>query len=176
MTTRLHLGCGDRILPGWENVDGRAGPGVNRVVQIHGGLWVLDTAAYSQVYSSHVIEHVFPDKLPAVLLDLHRILVPGGKLTLATISLEGIFHNAFKRSYSREAVNAYLYGDAKSSDSPLQAHRQVFTEEWLTEYLKDAGFPAVRPWALTDYPEIAALEDCASSSYHVTLYLEAVKC
>lgn len=173
--TRLHLGCGDRVLPGWENVDGRAGPGVDRVIDIHGGLRALDDGAYSWVYASHTIEHICSDKLHEVLVNLHRALAPGGRLTLATISLEGIFHNAFEKGYSREAVNAYLYGDCKSTDSPFMAHRQVFTGAWLTEYLKAAGFSVVRQWSLDEYPEIKALNDCAASSYHVTLYLEGLK-
>jgi predicted SAM-dependent methyltransferase len=145
------------------------------VLHIPDGLWQLEPAAYEQVYWGHGPEHIFPDKLREALHDLHRILVPGGRLTLATISLEGIFHNAFEQGYSREAVNAYLYGDAKSTDHPLQAHRQVFTEAWLTESLKAAGFAIVRPWALAEYPELQSLGDCASSSYHVTLYLEGIK-
>jgi len=174
MTARLHLGCGDKRLAGWVNADARSGDGIGLVVDLHDP-WQLKAGEYDHVYASHVIEHISPDRLPQALAHLYRALRPGGKLTLATISLEGIFRNAFEKGYSREAVNAYLYGDSRSTDHPLQAHRQVFTREWLTEYVKAAGFATVREWALTDYPEIAALNDCASSSYHVTLYLEGLK-
>ena len=175
MGGQLHLCCGDKVLPPpWVNADARPGPGVDLLVNLHDP-WQLPTSAYSWVYCSHAIEHLHPDRLHLALLKLRNSLEPGGRLTLATISLEGIYRNAFERGYPRKAVNAYLYGDAGSADNPLQAHRQVFTEAWLTESLREAGFSAVRPWALSQYPEIAKLNDCAGSSYHVTLYLEGVR-
>ncbi len=176
MTSRLHLGCGTHHLDGWVNADAVARAGVDLVLDV-GHLHALAPASFDWVYSSHMIEHLPPDLLPGVLSHLYRALRPGvgAKLTLATISLEGIFHNAYEKGYSREAVNSYIYGDSKSTDDPYQAHRQAFTEKWLTESLRATGFDLVRTWKLADYPEIAALGDCASSSWHVTLYLEAIK-
>jgi predicted SAM-dependent methyltransferase len=172
--SRLHLGCGTRRLDGWLNADAVARTGVDLVLDVR-LLHVLESETFDWIYSSHMIEHIHPDLLPGVLTNLFRALRPGAKLTLATISLEGIYRNAYQKSYQRDAVNAYLYGDSKSTDDPFQAHRQVFTEAWLTESLRAAGFSVFRTWSLSDYPEIAALGDCASSSWHVTLYLEAVK-
>lgn len=175
MSARLHLGCGDKILPRpWVNADAKSGTSVDLVIDLHDP-WQLQADEYEWIYTSHVIEHLYPDRLPRALTLLHRALRPGGLLTLATISLEGIYQNAFLKGYPPEAVNAYLYGDAKTTDSPLAAHRQCFTEPYLTDLMRKAGFATVRPWSLTQYPEIKALNDCASSSYHVTLYLEGLK-
>lgn len=172
---RLHLGCGDKHLPPpWVNADANAGDGIDLIVNLYDP-WQLQPEAYSWIYASHVVEHLPGDRLPVALRFLFQSLKPGGRLTLATIDLEGIFHNAYEKGYSPAAWNAYLYGDAKSTDSPFMAHRQCFTAPYLTELLKTAGFATVRPWKLTDYPEIAALGDCAASSWHVTLYLEGVK-
>lgn len=172
---KLHLGCGDRRLAGWINADGSLLPGVDLVLNVERDLDLLPSGVLAHVYSSHVIEHVHPDLLLGVLRGLHRALIVGGELTLATISLEGIYQNAYLKNYPVAAWNAYLYGDTKSTDPPFMAHRQAFTEPYLTELLKAAGFSVVRPWKLADYPEFAALNDCAASSWHVTLYLEGVK-
>jgi len=171
--TRLHLGCGDKRLAGWVNADAQIGVGIDLVLNLH-DLWPLQPETYEQIYSSHAVEHAYPDRLPAALAQLHRALIPGGLLTLATTSLEGIF-DAYLAGYTPAQWNAYLFGDCRSTDSPLMAHRQTFTVEYLTELLQAAGFNTVRQWSLDQYPDIAALNDCARSSYHVSLYLEGVK-
>jgi len=171
---KVHLGCGSHILPGWVNTDAQELPGVDAVLDLHSDLGHLPSNAVAQFYASHLIEHIAPDLLPAVLANLCRVLRPGGTLTLATTSLEGIF-DAYLAGYTPAQWNAYLFGDTKSTDDPLMAHRQTFTEDYLTELLHAAGFAVVAPWTIEQYPEIAALNDCARSSYHVTLYLEATK-
>jgi predicted SAM-dependent methyltransferase len=171
----LHLGCGGKRLAGCVNVDAVAGPGVDAVLDVTRDLGSLPDNALAWVYSSHVIEHIAPDLLPGVFAHLHRALRPGGVLTLATIDLDGIYHRAYSKGYSAHDWNAYLYGDTKSTDSPWMAHKQCFTAATLTALLRAAGFAQVRPWALAAYPAVAALNDCAASSWHVTLYLEGVK-
>ena len=175
LNRQLHLGCGGRHLAGWINADAVAAPGVDVVLELPKDLAKIPTAALTWVYSSHVIEHIAPDLLPQVLGELHRVLKPGARLTLATIDLDGIYNNAYRKGYTALAWNSYLYGDTKSTDPPFMAHRQCFTAASLTEQLQAAGFSVVRPWALAMYPEIHALNDCARSSYHVTLYLEALR-
>jgi predicted SAM-dependent methyltransferase len=171
---RVHLGCGSHILLGWVNTDAQELPGVDVVLDLCSDLGHLPTNAVTQFYASHIIEHIAPDLLPGILRNLCRVLRPGGKLTLATTSLEGIF-DAYLAGYTPAQWNAYLFGDAKSTDSPLMAHRQTFTEDYLIDLLQVAGFDTTRTWGLKEYPEIAALNDCAGSSHHVTLYLEGVK-
>lgn len=173
---KLHLGSGAHPLSGWINADAVPALGTDVLLDLNqDGMAAVPDGSLMHVYSSHVIEHVYPDRLPAALRHIHRALLVGGRLTLATVSLEGIYQNAYLKGYSVAAWNAYLYGDTKSTDSPFMAHRQAFTEPYLTGMLKEAGFAAVRPWKLTEYPEFAALNDCAASSWHVTLYLEATK-
>jgi predicted SAM-dependent methyltransferase len=172
---RLHLGCGDRILSGWENVDGRAGHGVDREVIIPGGLWVFASSTYDWIYSSHVIEHIAPDKLPEALRELHRIMLPGGRLTIATTDIEGIFWHRFRTPDNGSAWEAALFGEVGSHDDPMAAHRNCFTYPKLERLLRDAGFASVRPWSTDEYPEIHALNDYARSCALVTCFAEARK-
>ena len=172
---RLHLGCGDKILAGWENVDGRAGPGICREVNIHGGLWVFATAAYEWVYASHVIEHIYPDELPEVLREICRILAPRGRFTIATTDLEGIFWHRFRTPDNGSAWEAALFGEVGSHDDPMAAHRNCFTYPKLERLLRDAGFASVRLWSTDEYPEIHALNDYARSCALVTCFAEGIK-
>lgn len=171
MTARLHLGCGaHRLPPPWVNVDGCPGAAVDRVMNCH-DLWALEAGAYEWVYASHVIEHLFPDKLPAVLARLRDALAPGGRLTLATTDLWKIV----TRRFPDDNWEGVLFGHRRSTDPPFAAHLDCFTAEKLTRLLRAAGFATVRPWALADYPELAALNDYASTHADVTLYLEGVR-
>ena len=173
---KLHLGCGDKHLDGWQNVDGAALPGVDLVLDVcGGGLAQIPSDSVTWSYTSHFIEHLPPDLLPGVLAHLYRVLAPGGVLTIATTSLEGIFYNAYAAGYKMEHVVKYLFGDSCSGDTPLMAHRQVFTEPFLTAFLRAAGFATVRPWGINQYPEILRLNDCAVSNTFVSLLLEGVK-
>ncbi len=62
---RLNVGCGRDILPGWVNLDGQAGPGVDvvRDLETCGGMNVADRLpfendTFDEILLSHVLEHV----------------------------------------------------------------------------------------------------------------------
>ena len=61
MSLRLNLGCGDKILPGYINVDlapGRAGEQPDVVCDLTTRLPFADAVA-DKVLSVHVVEHVY---------------------------------------------------------------------------------------------------------------------
>ncbi len=78
---RLHLGCGDRIWPGWINVD-RNGPAVCptnlRRCDIGAYPIPVEDASIDYVFSEDFLEHLPPDRRVAVINEIHRVLVPGG--------------------------------------------------------------------------------------------------
>jgi predicted SAM-dependent methyltransferase len=178
---RLHLGCGACYLEGWVNADGEANPVVegkvghpDLVLDMY-DLDTLPTERFEWVYSSHVIEHLYPSKLPEVLRHLHRILVPGGKLTLATTDFEGIYLHRFLEPENGGFWEAALYGECDVNDHPMAAHRNCFSMEKLTDLLGGAGFIKMYPWTTSQYPEIDALEDYAKTCALVSVLIEAVK-
>ena len=54
---KLHLGCGDKIIPGFVNVDIRQLSGVNMVSDISTLPDVADDSV-DLIYISHVLEHL----------------------------------------------------------------------------------------------------------------------
>ena len=189
---RLHLGCGVHLLEGWLNVDGVAEPKSedsvvegfivqgrvghpDRVLDIQGGLWQLKSDAYEWVYWCHGPEHIAPDKLPEVLKHLHRILAPGGKLTVSTTSFEGIYLHRFLEQDDGCDYKAALFADTRSTAHPYDMHRNVFTFEELCELFAAAGFARVRPWKPEEYQEIAALGDYSTTARKVSVYAEGIK-
>jgi SAM-dependent methyltransferase len=75
---RLHLGCGNEILPGWINHDLVSLPGVDVVHDLENFPWPFETDQFSEVRMHHVLEHL--SNPVRTIEELHRILEPGGML------------------------------------------------------------------------------------------------
>jgi predicted SAM-dependent methyltransferase len=87
---KLHLGCGDKVLLGWLNIDMRKRPGV-AVMRLPKGLRRFPDQSVSFVYSAHMLEHLdYPDEALALARELRRILVPGGAVRFVVPGIERI--------------------------------------------------------------------------------------
>lgn len=79
--TRLHLGCGKTILPGWINLDIVPLEGVDVVADLDSCGQVplpFDDSTIDEFFGSHLFEHL---RNPlAVMQELHRIAKPNAKL------------------------------------------------------------------------------------------------
>jgi 2-polyprenyl-3-methyl-5-hydroxy-6-metoxy-1,4-benzoquinol methylase len=102
--------------------------------------------SYSAVTMSHVIEHVH-DPI-ALLGECFRILLPGGKLVVATPNIESFGHRWFGRNWS-------------NLDPPRHLH--LFSRRTLKECATRAGFRSIEVWCAPGYAEGALLAsvDCA---------------
>lgn len=168
---KLHLGCSDkRLPPPWVNADGQAG--ADMVINFIDP-WDIATGMVEWLYCCHAIEHVEFDTLPSMFLRWHRIMKPGGKITIATIDINGIYENRYKKGLRAASWNAAMYGDTWGLERPFAAHKCCFDEAVLSGLLTDSGFTNVRHWETAEYPEIAALIDCATRDRDVSLLLEA---
>ena len=86
---KLNFGCGDRLAPGWVNIDFHSHhPGVRRVNLLR-RLPFADNS-FDVVYSSHVLEHFSRDTAASLLRECHRILKPGGILRVVVPDLENV--------------------------------------------------------------------------------------
>ena len=76
MTIKLNLGCGDNKRPGYVNVDVCGSPDV--VCDLSAFPWPWGTNSVDEMRAEHFLEHV--DDYAATILEIHRILKPGGLL------------------------------------------------------------------------------------------------
>lgn len=76
---KLNLGCGNDILEGYVNLDKYNLDGVDAVHDIEKLPLPFPDDHFDEIYAKDIIEHI--DYIP-VLKDLHRIMKPGGILTI----------------------------------------------------------------------------------------------
>lgn len=87
--TRLHIGCGQRLLPGWVNTDLVAHqPGVVTDVALTDLLY--ETGSVDEILAEHVLEHLSFAEEALAWPEMARVLRPGGRLTLEVPDFEWV--------------------------------------------------------------------------------------
>jgi SAM-dependent methyltransferase len=76
---RLNLGCGTDVRAGYVNLDAASLPGVDVVHDLDVLPLPFEDGAFREIVCQDVLEHV---DLVGVLRECHRILVPGGVLSM----------------------------------------------------------------------------------------------
>ncbi len=136
---RLHVG-GQIAHPDWKILDVRPGPHVDFVGHCT-DLSRFDDASVSEIYASHVIEHLrFVIELPTALREFHRVLTPGGVLRASVPDLSvlcTLFLDPELDLKQRFHVMRMMFG-AQSNEADF--HYVGLNEEMLRLFLEDAGF------------------------------------
>jgi predicted SAM-dependent methyltransferase len=84
--TKLHVGCGKRLVPGWLNVDVA---GTECTVDLACGCLPWRDGVFDAIVSQHVIEHLeLMDEVLPLLLELRRVAKPGAEIWLSCPDLE----------------------------------------------------------------------------------------
>ncbi|MGZ3687571.1 MAG: class I SAM-dependent methyltransferase [Bdellovibrionota bacterium] len=147
---RLHVGCGNRPISGWCNIDVAH---LTDEVQYVDALKTLpfDDNSFQYVFTEHFIEHLsFEDGLK-FFGEAHRILRPGGVLRTATPDL-----GFLTQVYAKSATTSQRYVDYTvqqfAPEKPRSAvtsinlmfygwgHRHIYDAAYLQEVLKRIGF------------------------------------
>lgn len=140
----LHLGCGPKYLPGFVNIDANPRHKLDLWLDVRCGLPYAANSVDS-IYSTHMIEHFYPDELQHLMRECGRVLRPGGGLRLVVPSLKNAiaayqdgrrdwFYDSFPRHYDSLGgrFSNFVFCDGQ--------HRTAFDFEYLEEVLRGAGF------------------------------------
>ena len=174
---KLHLGCGDRHIPGFIHVDIRPLPHVD-VVSSLASLPMFDDRSVELIYASHVLEHFGRHETHAVLSEWRRVLKPGGILRVAVPDFAQLV-----RVYDAGGNLADILGPLVGrQDHPHNYHYNVFDRETLTRQLEAAGFHDVREWdwratehaAVDDFSQAYVPHMQKDTGTLISLNLEAV--
>lgn len=142
---RLHLGCGRRFHPDWQNLD--FAPMVEGVI-IHDLTTPLpqEDNSVDHCYSAHVLGHLRKEAAAQFLSEQYRVLKPGGVARFAVPDLQQIINEY------RTIIGPLLEGDLSRTDDydwiRIELHDQVARSTYGG---KMAAYLAQRPVPNKDY-------------------------
>jgi predicted SAM-dependent methyltransferase len=171
---RLNWGCGTEPEPGWINSDIKSGPGIQISCDILDGLPLAEGSVDYAVSIHALPELAYPSLVPA-LMELRRVIKPGGVLRLALPDLERAIE-----AYRRGDRGYFLIpdDDARSLGGKLAVQmtwygysRSLFTVDFVEELMTKAGFDEVRRCAYrqtsSPFPQIVSLDNREAESLFV---------
>jgi SAM-dependent methyltransferase len=149
---RLNLGCGDKILEGYINVDvatSRGGRAPDVICDLH-RLESFESDSVEEILSVHVVEHFWRWEVVDVLKEWVRVLKPGGMMILECPNLisacQALLEDpdvAAGPGQEGQRSMWVLYGDPAWKD-PLMVHRWGYTPRSLAEVMHHAGLVNLR--------------------------------
>ena len=149
---RLNLGCGDKILAGYVNVDlaaDRVGRQPDLVCDLRRLEPVAD-ASVDEVLAIHVVEHFWQWEVLEVLREWLRVMKPGARMVLECPNLLAACEALLRDPESGAGPGLegqrtmwVLYGDPAWRD-PLMCHRWNYTPHSLGLVMREAGLVNVR--------------------------------
>jgi predicted SAM-dependent methyltransferase len=157
-TIKLHLGCGDKKIEGFINVDIRHLPTVDVVDDI-ALLNKFENNSVNLIYVSHVLEHFGRREYMSVLNRWYDLLKQGGILRIAIPDFEKIVEH-YNQYKNLEVLRGFLYGGQNYKEN---YHYCIWDFETIKNDLNSIGFSQVSlyDWRLTEHADI----DDYSQSY-----------
>ena len=149
---KLNLGCGDKILEGYVNVDvapARASVRPDVICDLH-RLAPFGDDSVDEILAVHVIEHFWRWEVVDVLREWLRVLKPGTPMVLECPNLLSACEQflADPDRFSGPGPEGQktmwvFYGDPRWRD-PLMVHRWGYTPRSLAQVMGEAGLTTLR--------------------------------
>jgi glycosyltransferase involved in cell wall biosynthesis/predicted SAM-dependent methyltransferase len=173
--SRLNLGCGTNILPGWENLDLEPSPGA-RFWDATQGI-PIQSESVRLIFCEHFIEHLDLASVLRFLAECHRVLVSGGVLRISTPDLRYLMDQYRRQNTSEWADLGWVAQtpcDLMNEGMRLWGHQYVFDEPKLRDCILKTGFRAVAsvPWRQSTIAELAGRE---TRPFHQEIIFETQK-
>lgn len=176
---RIHLGCGDRRVPGWLNCDVANS---EFDIDLAAGRLPFPDGSVSVVVMQHVIEHLeLHGQLIPLFRELHRVCADDATLWLSCPDLAKVCAAyAADRGQALKEDRCRRWPDYSLGGAPVQQfindlfqargrHRNLLDLELLAWALNQAGFPAgeriTEADLLAAHPEFPPRHDDAQSLY-----------
>ncbi len=138
---KLHLGCGDKRLPGFTHVDVRQMPGIDVVCDLVNGLPMFKSNSAELIYWAHGPEHILRPDTRKVFSELFRVCALGWSLRLSMPDFNCLVDGYRMGIFPYEQTIAAMFG---GQEYPQNVHYQGWTMDELEKRLKEVGFVEIR--------------------------------
>lgn len=135
---RVHLGCGNRHLPGWVHVDVRRFPHVDHIADV-GDLHMFGDGSVDEIYACHVLEHIERRKLLPTIIEWNRVLKKDGVLRIAVPDFDAA-HQHYQQTGRLWEIMGLLVGGQRDE---WDHHCFAFDMRLMRELLTTCGFANV---------------------------------
>jgi predicted SAM-dependent methyltransferase len=145
---KLHIGCGDKKLEGYINIDIVPTEGTDVVMDVAKELYLIPSNIAIEIRIESVFEHFYRYQQGEILQEFQRILKSGGKLIIKWLpDFNAIIEAYLKKEKGIvgekfDLFNIYrlTHGDPTPKNSPQQLHKDIFTKESIRMLLESNGF------------------------------------
>lgn len=161
--TKLHLGCGERHLDDYINIDSRSTPAVDLLFDV--SKLPYEDNSIETIESYHVLEH-FPvclwhnaqpfsdgaySSIVSILAEWNRVMKPDAKLVIEVPDFDAIAAEYVKADEARkEELLTVIFGAYRANDD-RDIHRWGVNKRRLTYVLEKANFREITFSPAQDY-------------------------
>jgi len=176
---KLHLGCGEKRIEGFINIDILQHKNVD-VIDDVSKLKSIENESVDLIYACHVLEHFKRNEYMEVLKRWLELLRPEGILRLSVPDLEKVAHLYVEGKYDLTTLLGLLYG---GQTYLYNFHYMGFDFKSLQTDLKTLGFKAVNRYdwrdtthaSMDDYSQAYLPHMDKENGILVSLNIEAIK-
>lgn len=154
---KLHIGCGDKRLEGFTNIDVRPLESVDEVDDIN-YLYKYQENSIDLIYACHVMEHLGRLEYKRTLQRWHNLLKDGGVLRLAVPDIEMVFTH-YNQHKDLKCLRGLLWGGQTYEHN---FHYMGWDFKTLEQDLLDTGFKVVKryDWKDTEHSHVDDYSQC----------------
>lgn len=146
---KINLGCGERPIKGFLNVDARKIKGIEFPNTRIENMPCFKNDYADHIYACHVLEHLPRTMTFRVLCEWNRVLKPGGTLRLAVPDWDATVRY-YRKTGDMENVLNWVYG---GREHPENWHYRIFNFSSLKTLLWESGFKRIKryDWRTTEH-------------------------
>jgi predicted SAM-dependent methyltransferase len=154
---KLHLGCGNKHIDGFINIDARQLPGVDVICDVN-SLPQYKNDTIDLIYSSHVLEHTRRHEYMGILKRWCELLKEGGMLRLAIPDMEQVIKH-YNIHGDLRLLRGFLWGGQTYNEN---YHYMGWDFKTIKEDLQEVGFKTVEryDWRNTEHSHIDDFSQC----------------
>lgn len=145
---KFHIGCGDKRLEGYVNIDIVPTESTDIVMDVSRELHLIPSDIALEIRLESAFEHFYRYQQRELLQGFYRILKSGGRLVIKWLPDFDVIVEAYLKKergivgevFDLFNVYRYTHGDPSLRNSPHQLHKDIFTKESIRKLLVESGF------------------------------------